>query len=134
MRGATDGMSQTMLWRPLAGHGASSLPARLVARRFAFGGIRWLRSHPIDVSRSQQSCAVLASQAGRRAWSSGETGARAGAYPFRELEPKWQAHWEEHKTFRTPDFHELDTSKPKYYVLDMFPYPRLVEQRESVAV
>ena len=46
------------------------------------------------------------------------------AYPFTEIEAKWQAFWEEHKTFRTPDFHELDTSKPKFYALDMFPYPR----------
>ncbi|KAL3345601.1 hypothetical protein AABB24_024519, partial [Solanum stoloniferum] len=43
------------------------------------------------------------------------------AYPFHEIEPKWQHYWEENKTFRTPD--EIDTSKPKFYVLDMFPYP-----------
>ena len=46
------------------------------------------------------------------------------AYPFTDIEAKWQAYWEEHKTFRTPEFHELDTSKPKFYALDMFPYPR----------
>lgn len=44
------------------------------------------------------------------------------AYPFHEIEPKWQSFWEKNKTFRTPD--EIDTSKPKFYVLDMFPYPR----------
>ncbi|GAV73303.1 tRNA-synt_1 domain-containing protein/Anticodon_1 domain-containing protein/tRNA-synt_1g domain-containing protein/tRNA-synt_1_2 domain-containing protein [Cephalotus follicularis] len=43
------------------------------------------------------------------------------AYPFHEIEPKWQRFWEDHRTFRTPD--EVDTSKPKFYVLDMFPYP-----------
>lgn len=43
------------------------------------------------------------------------------AYPFKKIERKWQAFWEGHKTFRTPA--EIDTSKPKYYVLDMFPYP-----------
>ncbi|GMY36817.1 leucine--tRNA ligase, chloroplastic/mitochondrial [Fagus crenata] len=43
------------------------------------------------------------------------------AYPFHEIEPKWQSYWEENRTFRTPD--EIDTSKPKFYVLDMFPYP-----------
>lgn len=32
-------------------------------------------------------------------------------------------HWKQHKTFRTPDMSELDTSKPKFYALDMFPYP-----------
>ncbi|KXZ41204.1 hypothetical protein GPECTOR_654g772 [Gonium pectorale] len=43
------------------------------------------------------------------------------AYPFTEIEAKWQAYWEANQTFRTPD--DVDTSKPKYYVLDMFPYP-----------
>ncbi|TQD70156.1 hypothetical protein C1H46_044309 [Malus baccata] len=42
-------------------------------------------------------------------------------YPFHEIELKWQCYWKENRTFRTPD--EIDTSKPKYYVLDMFPYP-----------
>ncbi len=40
-------------------------------------------------------------------------------YKFAEIEPKWQKYWEEHKTFKTED----DYSKPKYYILDMFPYP-----------
>jgi len=40
-------------------------------------------------------------------------------YKFWEIEPKWQAYWEENQTFRT----ENDFSKPKYYILDMFPYP-----------
>jgi len=40
-------------------------------------------------------------------------------YKFTEIEKKWQDHWEENKTFKTL----LDTSKPKYYALDMFPYP-----------
>lgn len=48
---------------------------------------------------------------------------RVRAYPFHEIEPKWQRYWEQNKTFRTPD-DDIDTSKPKYYVLDMFPYPR----------
>ena len=42
-------------------------------------------------------------------------------YPFERIEAKWQRFWEENKTFRTPD--DVDTSQPKYYVLDMFPYP-----------
>ncbi|KAK1661147.1 hypothetical protein QYE76_049306 [Lolium multiflorum] len=46
------------------------------------------------------------------------------AYPYDEIEPRWQAHWEERRTFRTPDVGDgLDTSKPKCYILDMFPYP-----------
>lgn len=47
----------------------------------------------------------------------------SNAYPFTELEAKWQDHWLRNKTFMTPDFPELDTSKPKAYILDMFPYP-----------
>ena len=42
-------------------------------------------------------------------------------YPFRELEAKWQDYWERNGTFRTPV--RPDTSRPKYYILDMFPYP-----------
>ena len=40
-------------------------------------------------------------------------------YKPSEIETRWQARWDEDKTFKTTD----DTSKPKYYVLDMFPYP-----------
>ncbi|MEX0686036.1 MAG: leucine--tRNA ligase [Balneolales bacterium] len=36
------------------------------------------------------------------------------------IEPKWQKFWKKNKTFKTDD---TDTSKPKFYVLDMFPYP-----------
>ncbi len=42
-------------------------------------------------------------------------------YPFQTIEKKWQKYWEDNKTFRTPD--DVDTSKPKFFVLDMFPYP-----------
>jgi leucyl-tRNA synthetase len=45
-----------------------------------------------------------------------------GGYPFKEIESKWQSYWEENDTFRTPE--KIDTSKPKFYALDMFPYPR----------
>ena len=40
-------------------------------------------------------------------------------YNFVEIEKKWQAYWAEHHTFKA----ETDPSRPKYYVLDMFPYP-----------
>ncbi len=43
----------------------------------------------------------------------------SGGYEFRAIEEKWQAYWLERKTFKS----EVDRSKPKYYVLDMFPYP-----------
>jgi leucyl-tRNA synthetase len=42
-----------------------------------------------------------------------------GKYDHKAVEAKWQAYWLENKTFKST----LDTSKPKYYVLDMFPYP-----------
>lgn len=46
-------------------------------------------------------------------------------YDFRNLESKWRQTWEETKTFRVPSVLDegFDTSKPKYYILDMFPYP-----------
>jgi leucyl-tRNA synthetase len=40
-------------------------------------------------------------------------------YNFHDIEPYWQGFWEKNQTFRATN----DTSKPKYYVLDMFPYP-----------
>ncbi len=50
---------------------------------------------------------------------------RRKQFPFDEFEPKWQSRWEEQKTFSVPNPGEpgFDASKPKYYVLDMFPYP-----------
>lgn len=49
---------------------------------------------------------------------------QSSAYPFSAIESKWRTYWEENQTFRTPEFKDLDTSKPKFYALDMFPYPR----------
>lgn len=40
-------------------------------------------------------------------------------YNYNEIEKKWQSYWADNKTFKT----EIDFSKPKFYVLDMFPYP-----------
>ena len=40
-------------------------------------------------------------------------------YNFKEIERKWQAYWAANETFKA----DIDNSKPKYYVLDMFPYP-----------
>jgi leucyl-tRNA synthetase len=48
-------------------------------------------------------------------------GETAMAYPFKDIESKWQAYWDSHGTFRVSE--RLDRSRPKYYVLDMFPYP-----------
>lgn len=50
---------------------------------------------------------------------------RRRQYPFDEIEPRWQAHWENQKSFRVlnPGEPGFDPNKPKYVVLDMFPYP-----------
>jgi leucyl-tRNA synthetase len=50
---------------------------------------------------------------------------RRKPYPFDRLEPKWQAVWDEARTFHAPNPGEesFDPAKPKFYVLDMFPYP-----------
>lgn len=46
-------------------------------------------------------------------------------YPFTEFEPRWQQHWLDSKAFHAanPGDADFDASKPKYYILDMFPYP-----------
>lgn len=41
------------------------------------------------------------------------------AYPFEKIEKKWQKYWDEKEIYKTGE----DPSKPKYYILDMFPYP-----------
>ena len=50
---------------------------------------------------------------------------RRKPYPFDQLEPKWQALWEERRAFSAPNPGDpgFDPTRPKYYVLDMFPYP-----------
>ena len=50
---------------------------------------------------------------------------RRKPYPFDQIEPKWQARWDETRAFHAsnPGEENFDPAKPKYYVLDMFPYP-----------
>jgi leucyl-tRNA synthetase len=50
---------------------------------------------------------------------------RRKQYPFDKFEPKWQAIWKERQFFHAPNPGEkgFDPAKPKFYVLDMFPYP-----------
>jgi leucyl-tRNA synthetase len=52
-------------------------------------------------------------------------GERRKPYPFDQIEPKWQAIWDERQIFRAlhPGEKNFDPAKPKFYVLDMFPYP-----------
>lgn len=44
---------------------------------------------------------------------------RTMEYNFNEIEPKWRKYWSANKTYKT----EIDHTRPKFYVLDMFPYP-----------
>ena len=50
---------------------------------------------------------------------------RRKPYPFDQIEPKWQAIWEGRQRFHAPNPGEngFDPAKPKFYILDMFPYP-----------
>jgi leucyl-tRNA synthetase len=50
---------------------------------------------------------------------------RRKPYPFDQIDSKWQAIWDENRSFHAPNPGEenFDPAKPKYYVLDMFPYP-----------
>ncbi|MBV9489460.1 MAG: leucine--tRNA ligase [Verrucomicrobia bacterium] len=50
---------------------------------------------------------------------------RRKQFPFDEFEPKWQRYWDEQRTFSIPNPGEpgFDPTRPKFYVLDMFPYP-----------
>ncbi|MEY2439439.1 MAG: leucyl-tRNA synthetase, partial [Verrucomicrobiota bacterium] len=50
---------------------------------------------------------------------------RRKAYPFDQIDPKWQAIWEDRQLFHAPNPGEknFDPAKPKFFVLDMFPYP-----------
>ena len=48
-----------------------------------------------------------------------EANSRIGAYNYTAIEARWQKYWLEKKTFRAEDH----SAKPKYYILDMFPYP-----------
>ena len=40
-------------------------------------------------------------------------------YRHKDIEQRWQQYWKENNTYKT----EIDNDKPKFYVLDMFPYP-----------
>ncbi|WP_136606591.1 leucine--tRNA ligase [Paenibacillus dokdonensis] len=48
-----------------------------------------------------------------------ENGQQAQGYQAQTIEPKWQKYWDEHHTFKTGE----ESGKPKFYALDMFPYP-----------
>lgn len=101
-------------------------PLQLKVRPPAATAVHHRRRHRLlPVRRSPLLRARCCASAAAAADSEKAQAAARRAYPFDEVEPRWQRHWEEHRTFRTPDIGEgLDTSKPKCYILDMFPYPR----------
>ncbi|KAF8066270.1 leucine--tRNA ligase [Scenedesmus sp. PABB004] len=126
--------------RQLSGATPTTRPAPTSMRALAAGLTGWARLHA--GGRGAAAAAARAAPLARRAAAArprpavadpvapltasepgGDAGgpAAAGGYPFADIEARWQAYWEEQQTFRTPE--AVDTSKPKYYVLDMFPYP-----------
>ena len=74
----------------------------------------------VTPSRSHRAFVSLFSTTSAKESSAPAAPAAPVPYPFAEVEPKWQKYWEENQTFKTP---VRDSSKPKKYVLDMFPYP-----------
>ena len=90
------------------------------------GAMRALRARASRCLAARSNNHLLRGRAVRAAAGvAGEAGSEEvqGQYPFRAVEERWQQYWEAHGTFRTPV--DVDTSKPKFYALDMFPYPRL---------
>ncbi|BDA40495.1 Leucine-tRNA ligase [Coccomyxa sp. Obi] len=111
------------LWRqysvPLFAH--LSKDAHFACARSCLHNRRWSRGH---CRKWQCGVSTVPRDAGSQIVEGSSTELPVStAYPFTELEAKWQEFWLRNKTFRTPDFVELDTSKPKAYILDMFPYP-----------
>ena len=47
----------------------------------------------------------------------------SASYSFRQIEAKWQKYWEEQRCFRAANPGEPGSERPKFYVLDFFPYP-----------
>jgi leucyl-tRNA synthetase len=47
----------------------------------------------------------------------------SASYTFTEIEPNWQRHWDEHGCFQTANPGQPGSERPKFYVLDFFPYP-----------
>jgi hypothetical protein len=65
--------------------------------------------------------AAAAAGAAERDAASNAPSERAGSYPFGRIEGEWQNYWLANRTYRTPPLSQLDTSRPKFYALDMFP-------------
>src|SRR5437764_855187 len=89
---------------------------------------RW-PENPLNLARfvciarcdNQLHARILVSGSSRSSMSS----ERRKPYPFDQIEPKWQAIWEERRLFHAPNpsGQGFDPSKRKFYILDMFPYP-----------
>jgi hypothetical protein len=112
-------------------------PAALVAGRRRLGAAAcaaWShaasRAYPLRVAASSADDARRAVRTRAVADVADATAeVRTGGYPFADIEARWQKHWADNKTFRTPE--QIDTSKPKFYALDMFPYPRCAAVRRA---
>mmetsp|Transcript_13578 Transcript_13578/g.31849 ORF Transcript_13578/g.31849 Transcript_13578/m.31849 type:complete len:888 (-) Transcript_13578:41-2704(-) len=104
------------------------LPLKVQSLRALMLTFTFLRraTYSFVIPSAKESRKLIASQDRRitRLFSTSAAATEAASaktgYPFDEVERKWQSYWEENETFKTPT---RDTSKPKKYVLDMFPYP-----------
>ncbi|CAN8069345.1 unnamed protein product [Agarophyton chilense] len=103
--------------------GSSALESAI--RRSAFTQSRTFR--PRSLYFSPERCALVRWRASSNAVPSSSSPSNPPepfvGYDFRSFEPKWQAIWAERGDYSVPNAPKLDMSKPKYYVLDMFPYP-----------
>ena len=70
--------------------------------------------------RSSTRPSLLDSSFAPQASSSSSASTPPNTYPFAPIEAKWQKYWSDNATFKTP---VRSASKPKKYILDMFPYP-----------
>lgn len=78
--------------------------------------------HLVQRASRIRSLTVMASQttSADKTAATSSTPPTPAAYPFNTVEPKWQEYWDTQETFKTPI---RSPTKPKKYVLDMFPYP-----------
>ena len=110
--------------RPVAPMSAYTLHAQNVLRRMSAAPWRrsFASSRRAHQTRGRPSSGACSAVAPASEATAGSQLQQSKAYPFTEIEAKWQALWDELETFKVP--RNVDTSKPKHYVLDMFPYPR----------
>lgn len=96
----------------VGGSNLRGLPGPFVRSRTATPGIA------VAIAAASRRCMGMASVAPEAGAASAAVGPKL--YDHKGIEARWQKHWEEKETFKTP---ERTEGKPKKFVLDMFPYP-----------